>query len=131
MSRVPALLVMHADLGEALLRAATLVYGPVEDVEVLSNSSLSRTGLDRAIEERVARWPEGGLVLTDIPGGSCQQSGLVAARCHDGVVVVTGVNLAALVDYLHNREQYAVGELADRLRKKAQDSVRVQRGPSA
>jgi hypothetical protein len=33
-SRIPALLVTHADLGAALLRAAEQIYGPVGDVEV-------------------------------------------------------------------------------------------------
>jgi len=130
-SRIPALLVTHADLGAALLRAAEQIYGPVSDVEVLSNLDLSRADLERAIDERVARWPGGGLVLTDFPGGSCQQCGLLAARAHAAVVVVTGINLPGLLDYLHNRDQYGAEELAERLRRKAQDSVRVQRSQPA
>jgi PTS system mannose-specific IIA component len=130
-SRIPALLVTHADLGAALLRAAEQVYGPVADVDVLSNSELSRADLERAIRDRVARWPEGGLVLTDFPGGSCQQCGLLAARDQAEVVVITGINLPALLDYLHNRESYPVGALAERLLTKARESVRVQRAPSA
>jgi PTS system mannose-specific IIA component len=130
-SRVPALLVTHADLGASLLRAAQQVYGPVEDVGVLSNSELSRADLESAIERHVSSWPQGGLVLTDFPGGSCQQCGLLAARDHAEVVVVTGVNLPALLDYLHNRDQFPVGELAERLKQKAQDSVRVQRARPA
>ena len=131
MSRVPALLVTHADLGAALLSAAAQIYGPVDDVAVLSNADLSRAALEAAIEEHVARWPEGGLVLTDFPGGSCQQCGLLAARGRAAVVVVTGINLPALLDYLHNREQYPAVELAERLRAKARDSVRVQRSDPA
>ena len=131
MSRVPALLVTHADLGASLLRAAQQVYGPVEDVGVLSNSDLSRADLESAIERHVSLWPDGGIVLTDFPGGSCQQCGLLAARAHAEIVVVSGINLPGLIDYLHNRDQYPVGELAERLRKKAQDSIRVQRARPA
>ena len=131
MSRIPALLVTHADLGAALLRAAEQIYGPVGDVEVLSNAELSRAELELAIVERVSRWPHGGLVLTDFPGGSCQQCGLLAVRGHAEVVVMTGINLPALLDYLHNRERYSAGELAERLKAKAQDSVRVQRARPA
>ncbi len=126
MSRIPALLVTHADLGAALLRAAQQVYGPVTDIEFLSNSELSRADLERSIRERVAGWTHGGLVLTDFPGGSCQQCGMLAARGHAEIVVVTGVNLPGLLDYLHNREQYPVAELAERLMTRARDSVRVQ-----
>jgi mannose/fructose-specific phosphotransferase system component IIA len=131
MARVPALLVMHADLAAALLRAAERVYGPVEDVEVLSNEGLSREGLEAEIGRRVARWSAGGLVLTDFWGGSCHICGAAAARGQGQLVIVTGVNLPTLIDYLHNRDQYAVEELAERLQKKGQDSIRLQRGPSA
>ena len=126
MSRVPALLVTHADLGAALLRAAGQIYGPVDDVEFLSNSDLSRDDLEDAIEERVRRWEHGGLVLTDFPGGSCQQCGMLAARVHPDILVVTGLNLPGLLDYLHNRDQYPVAELAERLTDRERSSVRVQ-----
>jgi PTS system mannose-specific IIA component len=125
-SRIPALLVTHADLGAALLRAAQQIYGPVGDVEFLSNSEFSRTDLEHAIRERVSGWTHGGLVLTDFPGGSCQQCGLLAARGNAEILVVTGMNLPGLLDYLHNREQYPVAELAERLMTRARDSVRVQ-----
>lgn len=131
MARVPALLVMHADLASALLRAAESVYGPIEGVEVLSNEGLSRQGLEQEIGRRVAGWGAGGLVLTDFWGGSCHICGAAAARGQGGLVIVTGMNLPTLIDYLHNRDQYAVEELAERLQKKGQDSIRLQRGPSA
>ena len=131
MSRVPALVVMHADLAEALIRAAAKVYGPVDDVEVLSNEGLSRTELERAIEDRVSRWPHGGVVLTDFWGGSCHMCSAVAARGRGEVIVLTGLNLPTLIDYLHNRDAYDAVTLAERLLKKGQDSVRLQRGKDA
>jgi mannose/fructose-specific phosphotransferase system component IIA len=127
---VPALLVMHADLASALLRAAEKVYGPIDGVRVLSNEGLSREGLEEAIEREVDGWHHGGLVLTDFWGGSCHTCGMAAARGHGEVVILTGVNLPALLDYLHNRERYPVVELGERLRQKAQDSIRLQRSPS-
>lgn len=126
--RVPALLVMHGDLSAALLRAAEHVVGPIEGVETLSNAGLSRDDLERAIAERVEKWPAGGLVLTDFWGGSCHLCGASAARGRGEVVVVTGLNLPTLIDYLHNREQYDVVDLAERLQKKGQESIRLQRG---
>jgi len=129
--RVPALLVMHADLASALLRAAEKLYGPVEDVAVLSNEGLSRDDLERAVEARLSAWEHGGLVLTDVWGGSCHQCGASAARGRGEVVVVTGLNLPTLIDYLHNRDQYAVNDLAERLLRKGQDSIRLQRGQPA
>ena len=128
MDRIPALVVMHADLAAALLRAAGKVYGPVEEVEVLSNEGLSREQLEREIEVRVAAWTHGGLVLTDFWGGSCHVCGVAAARGHGDVVVVTGLNLPTLLDYLHNRGQYSSLELAARLQQKGRDSIRLHHG---
>ena len=132
--RVPATLVMHADLAAALLRAAEKLFGPVEEVSVLSNEGLSREDLEREIDRRVADWPHGGIVFTDVWGGSCHLSGASAARRAPGragsgeVVVVTGLNLPTLIDYLHNRDRLPVLELAERLLKKGQESIRLQRG---
>ena len=129
--RVPAMLVMHADLSAALLRAAEVVAGPIEDVESLSNVGLSRAELEREIAQRVERWAHGGLVFTDFWGGSCHLSGAAASRGRGEVVVVTGLNLPTLIDYVHNREKYGVVELAERLQKKGQESIRLQRGKAA
>ena len=131
MTPVPALLVMHADLSAALMRAATQVYGPVEGIETLSNEGLSRDDLEAAIEARVAQWPAGGLVLTDIFGGSCYLCGSKAARDHGDVIVVSGLNLPILLDYLHNRDAYPVRDLAERLKQKGQSSIRLQYPPAA
>lgn len=130
-ARVPALLVMHGSLAEALLRAAARVYGPIDDVTVLSNEGLSRTELEHRIEEAAGHWPAGGLVLTDFWGGSCHTSGLAAARHCRGVAILTGANLPMLLDYLYNREHLGAVALAERLMQKGRESIRVQHGPPA
>jgi PTS system mannose-specific IIA component len=131
MANVPALLVTHADLGAALLRAATRVYGPVEGVEVVSNEGLSREQLEGEIDARVSGWAEGGLILADFWGGSCHICGMAAARGHGDMVVVTGLNLPLLLDYLHNRDRYGARDLAERLQQKGRDSIRLHLDQSA
>ena len=127
-ARVPALIVMHADLAQALVRAAERVVGPIEDVTLLSNEGLSRDDLEQAIEERVQHWKHGGLLLTDFWGGSCHTCGASAMRRHGEVAIVTGVNLPLLLDYVYNRDKFPSGELAERLQQKGRESIRVQRG---
>ncbi|MCC6653348.1 MAG: hypothetical protein IT348_19510 [Candidatus Eisenbacteria bacterium] len=124
---VPALLVMHSELASALIHAATAVYGPVEGVPVLSNSGLSREALEERIVGEVAGWTHGGLVLTDFWGGSCHTCGLKATRGRGEVLLLTGVNLPVLLDYLHNRDKYSPAELAERLQLKGRESIRAQR----
>jgi PTS system mannose-specific IIA component len=131
MAAVPALLVTHADLGAALLRAATRVYGPVENVQVLSNEGLSRDQLEDEIDRHVSTWENGGLILADFWGGSCHICGMAAARGHGDILVVSGLNLPLLLDYLHNREKHGSKELAERLQQKGRDSIRVHHDPAA
>ena len=131
MARIPALLVMHADLGAALLRAASSVYGPIQDLVVLSNEGLSREELERGIAERVEGWTEGGLILTDFWGGSCHICGVAASRGHGHIAVVTGVNLPTVLDYLHNREIYGPEMLAERLQRKGRESIRLHQTGAA
>lgn len=128
---VPALIVTHADLGQALVRAAEKVVGTVEGVTLLSNEGRSRADLEQAIEELVQGWSAGGLLLTDFWGGSCHTCGASAARRHGEVVIVTGINLPLLLDFLHNRDKHTPGELAERLQLKGRESIRVQRGVGA
>ena len=131
MARVPALLVMHSDLAAALLRAASSVYGEVDDVEVMSNEGLSRDTLEERIEERVSGWTQGGLILTDFWGGSCHLCGISATRGHGDIAVITGLNLPTLLDYLHNREHYGPLDLAERLLQKGRDSIRIHQAETA
>ena len=98
---------------------------------MLSNEGLSRVELEKRITEAAAGWPAGGLVLTDFWGGSCHTSGIAAARSCRGVVILTGVNLPLLLDYLHNRDHFDVVSLAERLQPKGRESIRVQHGPPA
>jgi len=130
-NRVPALIITHADLAQALVRAAERVVGTIEDVTLLSNEGLSRADLEDAIEDRVKAWKEGGLLLTDFWGGSCHTCGASAARRHGEIVIVTGINLPLLLDYLHNRDRLSATDLAERLQQKGRDSIRVQRGVTA
>lgn len=124
---VPAVMVMHADLASALLRAAEKVYGPIDGVRVLSNEGLSRSQLEDAIEAEVQGWAHGGLVLTDFWGGSCHTCGAAAMRRHGEIIILTGINLPALLDYLHNRSRMDLADLAERLQSKGRESIRVQR----
>jgi mannose/fructose-specific phosphotransferase system component IIA len=128
---VPALIITHADLAQALVRAAERVVGTIEDVTLLSNEGLSRDDLEDAIEDRVKAWKDGGLLLTDFWGGSCHTCGASAVRRHGEIVIVTGINLPLLLDYLHNRDRLSATELAERLQQKGRDSIRVQRGVTA
>lgn len=128
---IPALIVTHADLADALVRAAERVVGTFDGVTLLSNEQRSRAELEAAIAEHITHWPHGGVLLTDFWGGSCHTCAASAGRRGGEVVIVTGVNLPMLLDYLHNRDKFPALELAERLQTKGRDSIRVQRSTPA
>jgi PTS system mannose-specific IIA component len=118
------LIVTHGDLGRSLRTTAETMTGLGSDIEVLSNETHSRESLCEAVEGHLRLWgDEEGIVLTDIPGGSCTHAALLRAARHPNVGVVTGVNLPMLVDFLFNRGKYGVAELAERLEFKGKAAV--------
>jgi mannose/fructose-specific phosphotransferase system component IIA len=121
---VPALVVMHGDLAAALLRAVTTVYGSAEGLEALSNAGLSREALQDEIERRVRAWGRPGLVCVDFWGSSCHVAAACVARRMD-IVVITGCHLGMLLDFMHNRAGFGRDALAERLREKGLDSIRI------
>jgi mannose/fructose-specific phosphotransferase system component IIA len=129
--RVPALLVMHGELAQALLNAARKVYDDVSGVRVLSNEGLDKAQIEEKVAVEVADWSEGGLVLTDFWGGSCHLCAMSAVRGHPHILLLTGVNLPMLLDYLHNRDRFGVEELAERMLQRGRENIRTQRGPAS
>lgn len=127
-----ALLVSHGDLARSLLATAQGIVGATTGVEAMSNEGLSREGLAGIVEQALASWNgEPGLVLTDLLGGSCTQAALTAAARRNGVSVVAGMNLAMLVDFLVNRDNYAAADMAERLVEKGRAGVRAVPAPGA
>ena len=131
---IPALVVTHARLGEALLAAAATIAGPVEGVTALTNDGLSRDALVAAVGSRLAAFgTRGGLVFADVVGGSCAQAALTAAAlvAPGPVRVLCGVNLPMLLDYLHNRTRLEPAALADHVLARGRASVQLLETPAA
>ena len=79
-TRIPALLVTHADLASALLRAAEQLTGPVEGVAVLSNEGLSGAELETRIGEAVSH-VDGGRAWYSPISGAAPVTSAAAPRC--------------------------------------------------
>jgi mannose/fructose-specific phosphotransferase system component IIA len=93
--------VCHGALAGALVDAAVQISGVGDALTPVSN-----TGCDRGtLEERVAGAVDHGpaIVFVDLASGSCLFAVLNRLRAMDGVKVVTGVNLAMLVDFVFHR----------------------------
>lgn len=113
--QVGIVIATHADYGSALLRAAELIAGPVQDctcIQVDSTSSVEATVA--RLQEAVDRLSSdlGVLVLTDMFGGTPTNLSLSLLKSRKDVEVLTGINLPMLLRVLSNRN-LSVSELAE------------------
>lgn len=90
--------VCHGGLAKALVEAAESISGVTGVLLPVSNSGCDRDALERRVAEAVEGQPS--VVFVDLASGSCLFAVLKRLRTLPGVKVVTGVNLAMLVDFV-------------------------------
>ena len=93
--------VCHGTLAGALVQAAEQISGFGGGLIPVSNSGCDRD----ALEDRVLAAVDGhpAVVFVDLASGSCLFAVLKRLRSEQLVKVVTGVNLAMLVDFVFHR----------------------------
>jgi mannose/fructose-specific phosphotransferase system component IIA len=93
--------VCHAKLAPALIEATESISGVTGALIPVSNADCDRGSLEQRVLEAVDSRPT--VVFVDMPSGSCLFAVLNRLRAAPGVKVVTGVNLAMLVDFVFHR----------------------------
>ena len=114
--------VCHGALAGALTQAAEQISGITGALLPVSN-----TGCDReALEDRVMAAVDGQptVVFVDLASGSCLFAVLKRLRSEQLVKVVTGVNLAMLVDFVFHRS-LSPAEAANRAVIAGEKSIRI------
>ncbi|MCU0620632.1 MAG: hypothetical protein MUC69_03920 [Gemmatimonadales bacterium] len=94
--------VCHGPLAAGLVEAVQLISGVRDALVAVSNDGCDRGSLEARIEAAVGSGP--ALVFVDMASGSCLVAALRRLRAREDVGVVTGVNLAMLLDFVFNRE---------------------------
>jgi mannose/fructose-specific phosphotransferase system component IIA len=92
--------VCHAKLAGALIEAAEQITGVRDALVPVSNTDCDRGTLEEKVAGAVNGAP--AVVFVDLASGSCLFAVLNRLRESD-VRIVTGVNLAMLVDFLFHR----------------------------
>jgi mannose/fructose-specific phosphotransferase system component IIA len=114
--------VCHGPLATALVDAAEQISGLKGVLVPVTNSGCDRDTL----EERVIRAVNGqpAVVFVDLASGSCSFAVLKRLRGEPSVRVVTGVNLAMLVDFVFHRT-LSPQEAATRAVAAGEKSIRI------
>lgn len=92
----------HGTVAGALVAAAEEITGIRGILVSVSNTNCDRTTLEERVVEAVGN--REALVFVDLPSGSCFHASLRRMHGHAGIQVVTGVNLAMLLDFLFHRD---------------------------
>jgi mannose/fructose-specific phosphotransferase system component IIA len=93
--------VCHGRLAAALVQAAEQISGVPGALVPVSNTGCDRDTLEERVLHAVDQRP--AVVFVDLASGSCSFAVLKRLRGEPSVKVVTGVNLAMLVDFVFHR----------------------------
>lgn len=98
-----AVVAAHGDLAAGLVSAVAQITGRGGLLVPVSNCGLGPAEIEGALRAAVAG-ASVRAIFTDIPGGSCTMAARRVQRERPDLALATGVNLAALLDYV-----FAVG----------------------
>ena len=123
---VRALVAGHGEFATGLVSAVSQITGRGEAFATLSNRDMSAADVERAMREQVdARGIE--VIFTDLPAGSCTMAARRLQRERPSVVLVTGTNLATLLDFVFHTD-VAPGEAARHAADKGRSALVVTGG---
>lgn len=117
-------IVSHAAVAQALRVAVATITGVDDALVPVSNDGCDTGALAERLTAAIAGKP--AVLFVDLPGGSCLTSSIRLARANAGVAVVTGVNLAMLLDFVFHRDLSP----ADAARRAAEAGGRAIRVPA-
>ena len=121
--RLPArgVVVGHAEMARGLVGAVRRIAGDSADaLYPISNECKSPDQLREELDEVAGSDPV--VVFVDLQAGSCGRAALSCCRDRAERVVVCGVNLPMLLDFVFNRE-LPLDELVDRLIVKGRTAI--------
>ncbi len=125
MPMVNIVIVSHADLGDALIRAVEMIAGQAEGLYSVSLfPGDSPEGLEEKLEAALQEIEgQETLVLIDLFGGTPYN----VAACQvlkENVECVTGANLPMLLELVTSRDGVSLPELAKEIAQAGQESVK-------
>jgi mannose/fructose-specific phosphotransferase system component IIA len=88
----------HGDLADALVSSAQLICGMIDDLHAVG---LDPSDTPESFAERLTAFTATDgplLILTDLVGGTPHNVALAAVRRHPAAVLISGVNLAVLIE---------------------------------
>lgn len=101
----------HGALPEGLVSAVQQITGRGDMLVAFSNAGLGREEIESGLRECIAG-ARASVVFTDLPGGSATLAARRVMRDLPSLTVVTGANLATLIDFVFADDAMTATEAA-------------------
>ena len=124
-----AIVAGHGDFATGVVSAVAQITGRGDVFVAMTNRGLGADDIERAMREQ-AEAIGARIVFTDLPAGSCTIAARRLQRARPDLVVVTGVNLATLLDYVFHSEE-PPADAARHAVEKGRASLAVAGAPGA
>src|SRR6059058_1502069 len=96
-----AIVVGHGEFAAGLVSAVGQICGMADKLVVLSMMGMTPEDIERSIREQLVR-TGAQVIFTDLPAGSATIAARRLVKDTPGLVLVSGVNLATLLDFVFN-----------------------------
>lgn len=118
---VRGILLAHGVMAEGIVDAVQQITGAESEALVsISNRGLSPDALAQQVRDHVGGGP--AILFTDMPSGSCGFAARLLARDEPELVVISGVNLPVLLEFIMHRD-LPLEELVPRLLDKGRAAL--------
>jgi PTS system N-acetylgalactosamine-specific IIA component len=107
MSEKRAIVAGHADFSDGIISAVAQIAGRESAFIAMSNRGLSARDVEAKMRD-VAREPNVTTIFTDLPAGSCTMAARKLLRERPELVLVTGANLASLLEFVFTDDMTAL-----------------------
>jgi PTS system N-acetylgalactosamine-specific IIA component len=124
-----ALVAGHGDFAVGIVSAVAQITGRDEVFTALSNRGLGADEIERTMRDALLA-TGARVIFTDLPAGSCTIAARRIQRERHDVVVVTGANLATLLDFVFHGEAPPL-DAASHAADKGRASLTVLGAPGA
>jgi mannose/fructose-specific phosphotransferase system component IIA len=115
-------IVSHSAVAQALVAAVQAITGVDGALVAVSNEGCDYRSLAERLDRAVAG--KAAVLFVDLPGGSCLTGAVRYARGRPQLAVVTGVNLAMLLDFVFSRDA-TPADAAGRAAETGANAIRI------
>ena len=98
-----AIVVGHGEFAGGLVSAVGQICGMADKLVVLSMMGMTPEDIEQTLRDQLAR-TGAQVIFTDLPAGSATIAARRIVKDTPGLVLVSGVNLATLLDFVFNTE---------------------------